>query len=601
MNMMNMMNKHGWLVLFTVLFLCLLLYLNMDIGRKSDFIQIPYRDDKIIKKLSLDLNNEHDALFYESYMRLPLDNRNYMASLYAREQERGVNDSTGHRIQELALVTPKEDTVLMREKRNAEMDSLNESKKYYEDRIKEIRAKPMGSDLNATEQAEIKEYQKKIDEIKRKIRNIDSTWTKALNSEIFKTGHLSGLNPLTRDALKESLNTISDNLNQKVVDFLEEKFDQLPARDDAEDGSEQRVMTYAAYLAVMCQYLGIHDVSKLSNAIKRFYGLLQTITKDTLTQAAYDDNYSDSVDDIINLMKIIDSIEVPGFFYAGQPDVIVEQMKPVASSIKFDLGRAAYKTYNEADKRHLPNWNTIKAILDGSNFKQLYSIGNEVSTFRETDTFNKAPHPYNVLRKAIANAAAAIWDDWINIPSAKNKNKKHPEFKTFSEAINELSDAIYPGIVRYKRRGGIRETDNKVVELSTEYIRKENTLKITKITAVGTELDSDLHDIKFNNWLPLGSPTKLYHPDPKDTETKYHVYQKPTISKDTFISTVTDNILTQLQIDKDNDLPADVMRKLVTKGSGVKYQSFDSPEQKFNNIIDMGNPLKDIRSRRRYK
>lgn len=595
----NMMNKHE-IVLYDVLFLCYLLYLNMDIGRKSNIIKISYRDDKIIKKLSLDLDNEHDALFYESYQRLPSDNRNYMASLYAREQERGVNDATGHRVQELALINPKEDTVLMREKRNAELESLKESKAKYEQLIKEIDANAMGSELNATEKAQKEEYKKKLDEIKRKIRNIDATWTKALNSEIFKTGHLSGLNPLTRDALKESLDKVAETMSKDVVAFLEDKFEQLPARSDGNDGSEQYVMTNAVYLAAMCQYIGITDVAKLSDAIKRFYALLQSVTKDTLTQAVYANNYESYVDDIIDLLNIIDDVEVPDFFSRGQPDIIVEQMKPVAASIKFALGRAAYKTYTEAEKRHLPNWNDIKNILDGSNFMQLYAIGNEANTFRETDKFKQAAHPHDVLSEAIASAAEAIWDDWKFIPTAKQRRKDRPEFQTFTEAINERADAVYNGTARYRRKGGIRKTDNDVIELSTQYIRDENKLKITKFNAVGTKFDIDLKDIEFNNWLPLDAQRVRYYPDGRGKgKPWYEAYQDPTISKADFVSTVTESILTQLHIDADNDLPADVMRKLVSKASGAQYRTFDSPEQKFSNIIDMGNPLKDIRSKYR--
>lgn len=572
----------------------------MDIGRKANSVEISYRDGKIVKKLSLNLNNEHDAMFYESYQRLPLDNRNYMASLYAREKEHGVNDATGHRLQELALINPKEDTVIMREKRNAELEALEESKKKYMELIKEVKANAMGAELNATERAQIDEYKKKIDEIKRKIRNIDATWTKVMNSEMLKTGHLSGLNPLTRDALKESLDKIADSMSKDVVSFLEDKFEQLPARADGEDGSEQYVMTNAVYLAAMCQYIGITDVAKLSDDIKRFYALLHTITKDTLTQAVYSNNYENYVDDIIDLLNIIDNIEVPDFFSRGQPDVIVEQMKPVAASIKFALGRAAYKTYNDADKRHLPNWNAIKAILDGSNFMQLYAIGNEANTFRETDKFKQAAHPHNVLREAIASAAEAIWDDWKYIPTAKQHNKKRPEFQTFAEAIDERADAVYNGTAHYRRKGGIRKTDNDVIELSTQYIRDENKLKITKFNAVGTKFDKDLDDIEFNDWLPLRAQRVRYYPEGRGKgKPWYEAYQDPTIGKDEFVLTVTDTVLSQLQIDADNDLPADVMRKLVSKASGAQYRRFDSSEHRFNNIIDMGNPLKDIRSKRR--
>lgn len=562
----------------------------MNINNKSDIVQISYRDDKIIKKLSLDLDNEHDALFYESYLRLPLDNRNYMASLYAREKERGVNDSTGHRVQELALITPKEDTVIMREKRNAELDSLNESKKYYEEKIKAIRVNAMGAELNATEKAEEEEYKKKLDEIKRKIRNIDSTWTKALNSEIFKTGHLSGLNPLTRDALKESLDKVADVMSKDVVAFLEDKFEQLPARANGEDGSEQFVMTNAAYLAVMCQYLGIDNVTRLSDSIKRFYALLHTITKDTLTKAAYDNNYADSVDDIISLMKIIDDVEVPDFFNKGQPEIIIEQMKPVAASIKFALGKAAYITYTEADKRHLPNWSSIKSILEGSNFMQLYSIGNKVSTFRETKAFREATNPYDILNAAIKNAAETIWDEWQKVPSLKVSTTRGKQYNSFMKKIDELKSSVYVGQASYIRKGFIRSRDHDVIELKTEFDLRGNTFKVTGLKAIDTKFEEPLNGIEFTNWLHI----------PQYDITRYkYVYQKPTISKDDFMSTVTNDILTQLKIDKDNDLPADVMRKLVTRGSGVQYRSFDSPEQKFNNIIDMGNPLKDIRSRRR--
>lgn len=572
----------------------------MDIGRKSNIVKISYRDGKIVKKLSLNLDNEHDALFYDSYQRLPSDNRNYMAALYASEQEHGVNDATGHRIQELALLNPKEDTVIMREKRNAELESLKESKERYEELIKEVKANAMGAELNATEKAQIEEYKKKLDEIKRKIRNIDATWTKALNSEIFKTGHLSGLNPLTRDALKESLDKVAESMSKDVVAFLEDKFEQLPARADGEDGSEQYVMTNAVYLAAMCQYIGITDVSKLSDDIKRFYALLHAVTKDTLTQDAYDNNYESYVDDIINLLEIIDNVEVPDFFNKGQPDVIVEQMKPVAASIKFALGRAAYKAYTEADKRHLPNWNTIKSILDGSSFMQLYAIGNEANTFRDTDKFKQAAHPHDVLREAINNAAEAIWDNWTDIPSAKTK-PTDTNRKTFDDAVRELKDSVYIGTAKYKRKGGVKRTNNNVVELSTEYINSDNTLKITAINVVDTDFDKELQDIEFKNWLPLNTRAVTIYPDGNRRNKKgsYLGYKEPTVNKEQFMAHVTDTILKQLQIDDQNDLPADVMRKLVSKGSGAQYRTFDSAEEKFNNIIDMGNPLKAIRSRYR--
>jgi hypothetical protein len=562
----------------------------MDIGRKSNIVKISYRDGKIVKKLSLNLNNEHDALFYESYQRLPLDNRNYMAALYASEQERGVNDATGHRVQELALSNPKEDTVIMREKRNAELESLKESKAYYENKIKEIEANAMGAELNASEKAEKEECKKKIDEIKRKIRNLDATWTKALNSEIFKTGHLSGLNPLTRDALKESLDKVADSMSKDVVAFLEDKFEQLPARADGEDGSEQYVMTNAAYLAAMCRHLGFDDVSKLRDAIKRFYGLLHSITRDTLTQDAYANNYASHVDDIIDLMGIIDDIEVPNYLNRGKADVIVEQLKPVAVSIKFALGRAAYKTYTEADKRHLPNWNAIKAILDGSTFKEFVAIGDEENTFRETRKFQNAERPYAVLSAAITDAVEAIYDDWQKVPRIRVKHRNNQSYDKFITKINELSDAVFIGRASYIRKGNTRASQQDVVELTTEFELADNTLKVTAFKAIDTKFEEALHGIEFPDWLHI--------PD-YDRSRYTYVYQPPTIDKDGFVSTVTNAILSQLKLAKDGELPADIMRKLVSRGSGAQYRALDSPDQQFHNIIDMGNPLKAIRSKRR--
>lgn len=337
-----MMRKHK-IALCDVLFLCYLLYLNMDIGRKSNIVKIAYRDDKIVKKLSLDLDNEHDALFYESYQRLPLDNRNYMASLYAREQERGVNDSTGHRVQELALTNPKEDTVIMREKRNAELEALKESKEYYEGRIKYLNTIKHNTALTESQEAELKEATKQVEAIKRKIRNIDANWTKAVNAEIFGTGHFSKVDSLTKDSLSESLAKIADNLNQKVVDFLEDKFEQLPAKDNGSSGDEQYVMTNAAYLTVLCQLVGV-DISKLGAAIKTLYALLKTITEDTLTAADYANTYSDAVDYVVRGLNIFDEVHIADAFADGRLSVVVEQIKPVCASIAYAIGRAVYKT-----------------------------------------------------------------------------------------------------------------------------------------------------------------------------------------------------------------------------------------------------------------
>jgi hypothetical protein len=528
-----------------------------------------------------------------------------MASLYAREQEHGVNDATGHRVQELALVTPKEDNVIMREKRNAELDSLKESKAHYEGLINKIMADAMGAELSATQKAQKEEYEKKIAEIKRKIRNIDASWTKALNSEVFRTGHLSGLSPLTRDALMESLETVSKSMGENVVAFLEDKIEQLPANATGENGSEQFALTNAAYLAAMCEKLGFEEVYGLSNAIKRFYGLLRAITQGALTQAAYDSNYAQSIKTIIEIMNLVDDIDVPGFLNKDKTNVIGEQLRPIAINIKFTLGRAAYKTYVEADKRHLPSWDNIKAILDGSLFKNFIPIGDEENTFRETESYQNAEGPYKTLQTAIKEAAEAIYDEWQEVPDTDQS--KPEEWAAFNEMIDDLKAAEYYGRATFKRSSNARArisivkrddarthaSAQKAVELTTAFDLKDNTLKVTKFKATNTQFEKDLHGIEFPDWLQHAEI-----PDDQD------IYAKPNIDKDTFISEVTNAVLSQLNIPGKGELPSDVMRKLVSrksepKGSGARYRTLDSPEEKFHNIIDMGNPLKAIRSRYR--
>jgi hypothetical protein len=578
----------------------------MNIGDKSGFVKISYRDGKIVKNLSLNLNDKNDRMFYESYQRLPLDNRNYMASLYAREQEHGVNDATGHRVQELALVTPKEDNVIMREKRNAELDSLKESKAHYEGLINKIMADAMGAELSATQKAQKEEYEKKIAEIKRKIRNIDASWTKALNSEVFRTGHLSGLSPLTRDALMESLETVSKSMGENVVAFLEDKIEQLPANATGENGSEQFALTNAAYLAAMCEKLGFEEVYGLSNAIKRFYGLLRAITQGALTQAAYDSNYAQSIKTIIEIMNLVDDIDVPGFLNKDKTNVIGEQLRPIAINIKFTLGRAAYKTYVEADKRHLPSWDNIKAILDGSLFKAFIPIGDEENTFKETGSYQNAEGPYKTLQTAIKGAAEAIYDYWQDVP-AVGPDSTPQQWKAFDEKIDELKDAEYYGYAKFKRSSNARArisivkrddqrtraSAQKAVELTTAFDLKDNTLKVTGFKATNTQFERELHGIEFSNWLRH-----------KETPDDQDIYAEPNIDKDEFISEVTNAVLSQLNIPEKGELSPDVMRALVSresepKGSGARYRTFDSPEEKFHNIIDMGNPLKAIRSRYR--
>lgn len=580
----------------------------MNRSRNTSNVKIPYRDGKIAKELSLNLDNEHDARFFESYHKIPLDNRNYMASLYASEQEHGVNDDIGHRLQDLALINPKEDTVIMREKRNAELDALNESKAYYEQRIKYLRTLQAQTALTDTQEAEIKDATRQVDVIKRKIRNIDSTWTRAVNSEIFKTGHLSGVNSLTKDSLSESLNKIADNLNQKVVEFLEDKFEQLPSKDDGSNGDERYVMTNAAYLSVLCQLVGV-DISKLGDELKTLYALLKSITEDRLTAADYANTYSDAVDYVVRALNVFKEVHIADAFDGGRLTSVVEQIKPVCASIAYAIGRAVYKTYTEAEQLNMPNWKTIKNILNRSgSFKSLYDQGAEYTSFQRSDRYRKSKIPFTVIYDAIESAAAKIYRFWTNVPASQQE---------FPQKVSEFNNTLKPpdtlGKLKYTKPGNKTPGEYPTVRLDVYYNAASNTLRIRGIDVLGTKLKRPLANAVYDNWLAPGARIKG-----KGNK----LYRKPNIQEAVFKTTLANDILGELHMNNQGEMPPDVMKDLTTAGgidmytddsikdastfgdideSGTaQYRALDAPESKFHNIIDMGNPLKAIRSKYRY-
>lgn len=580
----------------------------MNRSRNTSNVKIPYRDGKIVKELSLNLDNEHDARFYDSYHKIPLDNRNYMASLYAREQENGVNDDVGHRLQDLALITPKEDTVIMREKRNAELDSLNESKAYYEQVIKRLNLIKLKTELNEDQKAELEDAKKQVDAIKRKIRNIDATWTKAVNAEIFGTGHFSGVKSLTKESLSESLNTIADNLNQRVVEFLEDKFEQLPANDNGSTGDERYVLTNAAYLSVLCQMIGV-DISKLGDAIKTVYALLKSITEDTLTAADYANTYSDAVDYVIRGLTIFEEVHIADAFAGGRLSVVVEQIKPVCASIAYALGSAVYKTYTEAEQLNMPNWKTIKGILDRSrNFEQLFNRGKEYKSFQLSDKYTHSIIPFTVLYNAISSAAAKIWRFWNGKGYGVAANQQ--EFQQKVSEFNNPREFDAVGTTKYTKTGNKLSNDYNTVRLNVSYIDASNTLRIRGIDVLGTKLQRPLANVVYNNWLRAGATVNGHG--------KKH-WRSPTIQEAVFKTTLANDILSELHMNNQGEMPPDVMKDLITKSAGIdsirdastngdryiddideagtaQYRALDAPESEFHNIIDMGNPLKAIRS-----
>ena len=109
-------------------------------------------------------------------------------------------------------------------------------------------------------------------------------------------------------------------------------------------------------------------------------------------------------------------------------------------------------------------------------------------------------------------------------------------------------------------------------------------------------------NVVYDNWLA---------PAARITGKGNKYYRSPTINKHVFNTTVANDILSELQMNNQGEMPPDVMKDLTTAGGidmytddidesgAAQYRTFESPEEKFNNIIDMGNPLKDIRSRYR--
>lgn len=566
----------------------------MDIGRKANSVEISYRDGKIVKKLSLNLNNEHDAMFYESYQRLPLDNRNYMASLYAREKEHGVNDATGHRLQELALINPKEDTVIMREKRNAELASLNETLAAYEKRIEQLMAlKSRG--LTATEDAELTELRKKRDELKRRVRNIESSWTKIAAADFISRNNLSGLNPLTKDGLNESLKRVADDMSQNVVRFLEDKFDELPAKADDEDGSEQFVMTNAVYLAALCQLIPM-DISKLGDNIKMLYALLKAIKSDTLTDAEYANQYEAAVDYVIDALHKFERLHLADAFVDGRLGVIVEEIKPVAASIEISLSRVVYKTYMDAARLDLPNWNRIKDILDNSNgFMSLMRSGKAQASFRDTDKFKRSKIPFVAIYKGIQSAARKIWEYW-------NKRKYDAARDSFAPVLKAFNDRTFESNPAYRQDG----EHTAPLSLRANYDSKTNALTIMHIDVTDTRLTRPLNGVVFNDWLIKRKEKTGTRGGGKS------YYDGTNIRKELFATSAANTVLSELGMDNTGQMPQDVLDALITKGAGIdryiddidesgaaQYRALAAPESEFHNIIDMGNPLKAIRSKYR--
>jgi hypothetical protein len=462
--------------------------------------------------------------------------------------------------------------------------------------------------LNATEKAELTDLEKKRDAIKRRIRNLDSTWTKAVNAEIFSTGHLSGLNPLTKTALQESLDKVAESMSKDVVAFLEDKFDNLPAKANGEDGSEQFVMTNAVYLTALCQLIPL-DISKIGEEIKRLYALLNAINKDTLTQDAFD-AYKPSIDFIVSGLNKVEKMSVPDYLTNTQPDVLIEQIRPVCATIKFALSRAVYTTYTDAEQRNLPRWNEIKGWLDRSKtFEKLYKNGKEMFSFRDSDTYKNTTKIYEKLRDAIKSAAEQIWKKWCSVKSSQ---------KAFPGAVDTRNDPAktqFIGLLRYTRKKNSNPNDYATVRLWARYDMKVNSISVIRIKVFGTKFEQNLQNVTVPNWI-----NKAHKERRKDGENKngYDVYPTPAIPIEDFKQLIADSILSELHIDADGSIPTQIKEELITPSSAgmdsiknastfgdidesgaAQYRALDSPEQKFHNIIDMGNPLKDIRSRRR--
>lgn len=572
-------------------------YTKMNRFRNTNTVKIPYREGKISKQLTLNLDDENDARFYESYYKIPLDNRNYLASLYAREQERGVNDDVGQRLQDLALVTPKEDTTVLRENSKIELESLEETLKQREKRIAHLNAlKSRG--LTANEEAELTELEKIRDDIKRRIRNIKASLLKSKTADFISKNITNGPRPLTKNALLDSLEKVADNMSQNVVDFLEDKITQLPAKADGEEGSEQFVMTNAVYLAALCQLIPM-DISKLGDNIKTLYALLNAIKDDTLTDTEYANRYEAAVDYVVDALHKFEKLHLERAFADGRLAVIVEEIKPVAASVESSLGRAVYKTYMDAAQLNLPNWRRIKDILDNSNnFEILVKNGKKQSSFRDTDRYKNSIIPFTVIYNGIRSAAGKIWSFW-------NKQKYPSEASAFKTISDTFNSGTYESNPKYDNPKG----NTAPLRLNARYDKKSNELTITRIDVMGTRLKEPLNGVTFNNWLKA----------PKQEQTgtrggKYY-YDGTNLKENDFKSSAANAVLNALGMRNDGVMPQDILEKLTTKGAGIdmfiddvdeagaaQYRTFNSPEQQFHNIIDMGNPLKEIRSKyRRYR
>lgn len=558
-------------------------------------IVIPYRDGRIRKELHLKPNNQHDMLFYDSYKRLPPDNRNYMASLYAREQRYGVNDDIGHRVQELALKNPVENDVILREKRTVERESLNESLAAADARLKVLqRAKTQGQ-LDASQQEEEKRLINEVAALKRRIRGLDMNYNRLLNLQMAKTGQPLASMTTDKTDLKTMLQDWEDIIGKRMADVLETFVDKLPSNAGPEKSNMDYVKANTAFLQLLCERFGIAH-NDITQSIESIYSFMSAIMDYSLSQNAFDTRYSGAMEHIVNLNETINDIAVNKInAHSDIPDtkihVGIEALEHLWVSVLVGIGNAFTKTIDAAEQKDKQKYDRMKDIfIDEQAYTDFIDLMFSSTDYTRSDKYKDAKTLEEKIQNKLARIVNAIYLEMMDLQRVIYKTSGG---KTIYTPLSTRLKAF-----DRKLRQGFKNPKTQDTTLYGEYNESDNTLTFNRL-----ELDNTGYAIDFNATFNDAFVKKRTNTDGR-VVTGTSPPKNPTtadINKDVIknVSSFQREIYRGIESQVPGLLNPELTGKLL--GQGVTYKAPSEEDERFNRIVEMGNPLKKVRSQRYYR
>lgn len=560
-------------------------------------IVIPYRDGRIRKELHLKPNNQHDMLFYDSYKRLPSDNRNYMASLYAREQRYGVNDDIGHRVQELALKNPTENDVILRERRTVEKESLNETLAAAEKQLNELKLKKQRTALSETDMENEKRLTNEVASLKRRIRGLDMNYSRLLNMQMAKTGQPLASMATDKTDLKNILHELEEIIGKRMTDVLDDFVDKLPANASPDKDNMNYVKANVAFLQSILDGFGIAH-NDILDSITAIYAFLSKILDYTLTQHGFDRQYTRAMEHLVTLNQTIRDIynNQHAVIDDTKLDVGIESTEHLWVSILAGLGVALEKTLKAASENDSDKYNNIKGIyINDPNYKEFSKLVIGSADYTKSDEYKNAEDIEPNIVNKIRRAAIGVYKELEELKDPIQEGSKR-QYVSLQERVQRLNEALADGITDSREQARIYGA----YDLST------NQLTLNRFTLKGTNYEVRF-DIQFNNALTGFQRRKKNGSVATSTNsprynTVARINDTSLGSKDTFGNRVSREAARQLgpQV-----LTSELTGKLLTpvqdQGQGVTYKAPSEEDERFNRIVEMGNPLKKVRSQRYYR